>query len=170
MTNNRAQRGIVSNIELSYMFHCLRGSGINFDQSEIQVQYVYCKRAQPNLTRLINKADMKHLRYIISLFLLFALVACSGAGDKSDASSIDPSESIVHEDGWSIIPKIENGDRVYWFLAPEVNNVSPAMFKKIIHTNVKGESETKTVSQCDAPKQTCDDLMKKFKTLSEKYK
>jgi hypothetical protein len=38
---------------------------------------------------------MKHLHYIISLFLLFVLVACSGAGDKSDASSIDPSENNV---------------------------------------------------------------------------
>ncbi len=113
---------------------------------------------------------MKHLHYIISLLFLFVLVACSGADNKLDASSIDLSENIVHEDGWSIVSKIENGNRVYWFLAPEVNNVSPAMFKKIIYTNVKSKLETKTVSQCDAPKQTCEDLMKKFKTLSEKYK
>ncbi|MCK5662160.1 MAG: hypothetical protein KAI17_01675 [Thiotrichaceae bacterium] len=113
---------------------------------------------------------MRHLHYIISLFLLFFLVACTGADDKLDASSIDPSKNIVHEDGWSIVPKMENGDRVYWFLAPEINNVSPAMFKKIIYTNKKSELETKTVSQCDAPKQTCDDLMEQYKILSEKYK
>ena len=82
----------------------------------------------------------------------------------------NPSAKIAHEDGWTIVSKIESGDRVYWFLAPEVDNVSPAMFKKIIYTNVKSELETKTVSQCDAPKQTCDDLMKQFKILSEKHK
>ena len=113
---------------------------------------------------------MKYSHYIISLLLFFFMVSCSGTVDKSDTSSIDPSANIVHEDGWSIVSKIENGDRVYWFLAPEVNNVSPAMFKKIIYTNIKSELETKTVSQCDAPKQTCDDLMKQFKILSEKYK
>ena len=113
---------------------------------------------------------MKHLHYIISLPLFFVLASCSRADDKLNASSIDPSSNIVHEDGWSIVSKIENGDRVYWFLAPEVNKVSPAMFKKIIYTNKKSELETKTVSQCDAPKETCDDLMKKYKVLSEKYK
>ena len=113
---------------------------------------------------------MKHLHYIIFLFLFVVLVSCSGADDKLDASSIDASSDIVHEDGWSIVSKIENGDRVYWFLAPEINNVSPAMFKKIIYTNKKSELETKTVSQCDAPKQTCDDLMERYKILSEKYK
>ena len=113
---------------------------------------------------------MKHLHYIISLLLFFVLVSCSGTDDRSDASSIDPLASIVHDNGWSIVSKIENGDRVYWFLAPEINNVSPAMFKKIIYANVKSELETKIVSQCDAPKQTCDDLMKQFKILSEKYK
>ena len=113
---------------------------------------------------------MKHLHYIITLPLFFVLVSCSGTDNKSDASSNNPSANIVQEDGWSIVSKIENGNRVYWFLAPEVNNVSPAMFKKIIYTNVKSELETKTVSQCDAPKQTCDDLMKQYKTLSEKYK
>lgn len=113
---------------------------------------------------------MKRLHYIISLSLFFVLASCSGADDKTDASSIDASSNIVHEGGWSIVPKIENGNRVYWFLAPEVNNVSPAMFKKIIYTNVSNELETKTVSQCDAPKETCDDLMKQYKILSEKYK
>lgn len=122
---------------------------------------------------------MKHLHYIILLLLFFVLVACSGTDDKTDTSSIDPSveyltnnpsAKIAHEGGWTIVSKIESGDRVYWFLAPEVDNVSPAMFKKIIYTNVKSELETKTVSQCDAPKQTCDDLMKQFKILSGKYK
>ena len=122
---------------------------------------------------------MKHLHYIITLPLFVFLVACSGTDSKTDASGVghsveeltkSPSAKITHEGGWTIISKIENGDRVYWFLAPEVDNVSPAMFKKIVYAENKSELETKTVSQCDAPRQTCDDLMNKFKNLSEKYK
>jgi hypothetical protein len=122
---------------------------------------------------------MKHLHFIIALPLFFFLVTCYGTDRKTDASGVDPSveeltknssAKITHEDGWTIISKIENGDRVYWFLAPDVDNVSPAMFNKIVYTRNKSELETKTVSQCDAPKQTCDDLMKQFKNLSEKYK
>jgi len=122
---------------------------------------------------------MKHLHYIITLPLFVFLVACSGTDSKTDASGVghsveeltkSPSAKITHEGGWTIISKIENGDRVYWFLAPEVDNVSPAMFKKIVYAENKSELETKTVSKCDAPKQTCDDLMNKFKNLSEKYK
>lgn len=122
---------------------------------------------------------MKNLHYIFTLPLFVLLLACSGTDSKTGASgaghSIDdlaknPSAKITHEDGWSIVSKMENENRVYWFLAPEVDNVSPAMFKKIIYAGDKSELETETVSQCEAPKQTCDDLMKKFKKLSEKYK
>ena len=122
---------------------------------------------------------MKHLHYIITLLLFFVLIACSGTDNKTESSSINssveylakkPSAKTFHEDGWTIVSKTESGNRVYWFLAPEVENVSPAMFKKIIYKKVNSELETKTVSQCDAPKQTCDDLMKQYKTLSEKYK
>ena len=123
--------------------------------------------------------DMKHLHYIITLPLFIFLVACSGTDSKTDVPGVGhsvedltkiPSAKITHEGGWTIVSKIENGDRVYWFLAPEVDNVSPAMFKKIVYAKNKSELETETVSQCDAPKQTCDDIMKKFKNLSEKYK
>ena len=122
---------------------------------------------------------MKHLHYIITLPLFVFLVACSGTDSKTNASGVvhsvedlknNPSAKITHEGDWTIISKMENGDRVYWFLAPEVDNVSPAIFKKIVYTRDKSELETETVSQCEAPKQTCDDLMKKFKSLSEKYK
>jgi hypothetical protein len=122
---------------------------------------------------------MKHLHFIIAPALLFFLVACSGTDNKTDASGVDhsveylsnnPSAKITHEDGWTIISKMENGDRVYWFLAPDVDNVSSALFKKVIHTGNKSELKTETVSQCDAPKQTCDDLMRQFKNLSEKFK
>ena len=118
---------------------------------------------------------MKYLYYIIMLPLFFILVACSGTDSKTDAFGIghsakNPAAKITHEGGWTIISKIENGDRIYWFLAPEVDNVSPAMFKKIIHAKNKSHQETETVSQCDAPKQTCDDLMNEFKSLSENYK
>ena len=123
--------------------------------------------------------NKKHLHYIFTLSLLVFLVACSGTDSKSGATRVghsvedltkNPSAKITHENGWTIVSKVENGDRVYWFLAPEVDNVSPAMFKKIVYTGNKNELETKTVSQCDAPKQTCDDLMKKYESLSEKYK
>ncbi|PCJ85519.1 MAG: hypothetical protein COA54_10940 [Thiotrichaceae bacterium] len=122
---------------------------------------------------------MKHLNYIITLPLFFILVACYGTDYKTDASgagySVDdlaksPSAKITHEGGWTIVSKIENGDRIYWFLVPEVDKVSPAMFKKIVYTKNKSELQTKIVSQCDAPKQICDDLMKNFKNISEKYK
>ena len=122
---------------------------------------------------------MKYLYYIITFPLFFTLLACSGTDSKTDATgvgysvedlAIKPSAKITHEGGWTIISKIENGNRIYWFLAPEVDNVSPAMFKKIVYKKNKIELETETVSECDAPRQTCDDLMKKFKSLSEKYR
>jgi hypothetical protein len=122
---------------------------------------------------------MTNLHYIIILPLFVFLLACSGTDNKTDASGAghsvedlakNPSAKITHEGGWTIVSKMENGNRVYWFLAPEVDNVSPAMFKKIIYAGDKSELETETVSQCEAARQTCDDLMKKFKKLSEKYK
>lgn len=122
---------------------------------------------------------MKYLHFFITLHLLCLLAACYGTESKTetasrkhsvDALTEDSSAEITHEQGWTIVSKMENADRVYWFLAPEVDNVSPAMFKKIIYTGDNSELETKTVSECEAPKQTCDELMKQFKTLSEKYK
>ncbi|MBT8120711.1 MAG: hypothetical protein KJN89_13440 [Gammaproteobacteria bacterium] len=121
---------------------------------------------------------MNHLHFIITLPLLCLLAACYGTESKTENSSskhsveglMDSSAKITHEEGWTIVSKMENSDRVYWFLAPEVDNVSPAMFKKIVYTGNKSELETKTVSECEAPKQTCDELMKQFKILSEKYK
>ncbi len=122
---------------------------------------------------------MKYLNYIIILPLFVFLIACSRTENKVEAPNVghsltsptkNASSKIIHEGGWTIVSKVENGDRVYWFLAPEVNNVSPAMFKKIVYTGAKSELETKMVNQCDAPKQECDDLMSKFKSLSEKYK
>lgn len=122
---------------------------------------------------------MKSLQLIIALPLIFFLVSCYGTDSKTDAPGVEnpaadpaknPSAKITHEDGWTIVSRMENGDRVYWFLAPEVDNVSPAMFKKIIYDRNKSDLDTKTVSQCDAPKQVCDDLMRQFKELSERYK
>ena len=122
---------------------------------------------------------MKYLHFSVTLPLFILLVACSGTDGKTGASDVDdpvagltknPSAEITHEDGWTIVSKIENGNRVYWFLAPELDNVSPGMFKKIIYTDNKSDLKTETVSECEAPKQTCDDLMKEFKNLSEKYK
>jgi len=121
---------------------------------------------------------MKPLSHIITLSLCVFLVACFETNNKTDALSAghsvvdltkSPSAKITHEEGWTIISKKEEGDRVYWFLAPAVDNTSPAMFKKIVYSGGNSELETKTISQCDASKQTCDDLMMQYKTLSEKY-
>jgi hypothetical protein len=129
--------------------------------------------------RLRNRIDMKHLHFIIALPLFFFLVACYGTDSKTDTLGVkhsveeltkNPSSKITHKDGWTIVSKMENGDRVYWFLAPDVDNVSSAIFKKIVYVRNKSELETETVSKCDAPKQTCDDFMKQFKNLSEKYR
>ena len=122
---------------------------------------------------------MKHLHFFLTLPLFISLAACyatdrktgnSDAGHSVDELTKDSSAKITHEDGWTIVSRMENTGRVYWFLAPEVNNVSPAMFQKIIYSGDKRELESKIVSECEAPKQTCDDLMKQFKVISEKYK
>ena len=111
--------------------------------------------------------------------MLSFLVACFGDDNKANEPAIaksleqlsgSPSAEIMYEDGWTIVSKVEDGNRVYWFLAPEKDNVSPALFKKTIYANDESGLKTKFVSQCEAPKQTCDELMEKFRKLSEKYK
>ena len=122
---------------------------------------------------------MKFKYFTILLPLLSFLVACSGNDNKANEPAIaqsleklsgSPSADIVYEDGWTIVSKIEDGNRVYWFLAPEQDNVSPALYKKVIYANDESGLKTKLVSQCEASKQTCDELMEKFRKLSEKYK
>ena len=58
---------------------------------------------------------------------------------------------------------------MYWFLAPDIDGKSPAMFKKIINTTDKSQPAVKIISECDAPKQLCDELGTRFKEISEKY-
>jgi hypothetical protein len=117
--------------------------------------------------------------FTILLPLLSFLLSCSGNDNKLNEPAItesieklsgSASPDIMYEDGWTIVSKIEDGNRVYWFLAPERDNVSPALFKKVIYANDESGLKTKFVSQCEAPKQTCDELMEKFRKLSEKYK
>ena len=121
---------------------------------------------------------MKHLHLIIPFILSCSVVACNGTNGTSDPSNSynkfdsltkDSSAKFYHEDDRTIVSRTENGDRVYWFLAPDVDKATPAMFKKTVHATEKAQ-ETVTVSECEAPKQVCDDLMKRFKILSEKYK
>jgi len=121
---------------------------------------------------------MKSRFFIILLPLISVLVSCLGNDNKVNEPAItqsleklsgSPSADIMHEDGWRIVSKVEDGNRVYWFLAPEKDNVSPALFKKIIYLKDVSGLKTKFVSQCEAPKQTCDELMDKFRQLSEKY-
>ena len=123
--------------------------------------------------------SMKHLNFIVAFFLICFLVVCAGSDIATGSSNASnryenltkgPSSKTTHEAGWAIVSKMENGDRVYWFFAPDIDNVSPAMFKKTILIKDKSKQGFEVVSKCDAPIQVCDDLMKQFKILSEKYK
>lgn len=130
-------------------------------------------------TRFFYMISMKHLNFVVGFFLICFLVACAGSDSTTGSSNASntyenltkgPSSKTTHEDGWAIVSKMENGDRVYWFFAPDIDNVSPAMFKKTTLIKDKSKQGFEVVSKCDAPIQVCDDLMKQFKTLSEKYK
>jgi len=122
---------------------------------------------------------MNTFYFLISPLLLYFLVACSGPESAMDSSnsyqafanaSTKPAAKTFHDNDWTIISTTENGAQVYWFLAPDIDKASPAMYKKTIPANDKQEQETVIVSECEAPKQVCDDLMKQFKVLSEKYR
>ena len=121
---------------------------------------------------------MKFKFFSILLPILSFVISCSGSDNKADEPAITHSTEklsggapadIMYEDGWTIVSKIEDGNRVYWFLAPEKDNVSPALFKKIIYAKDVNGLKTKFVSQCEAPKQDCDELMDRFHRMSEKY-
>ena len=113
---------------------------------------------------------MKSARLII-LVLLVCVASCRNNNSVQDTEpASDPSASITHEDGWTIVSKEENGDRVYWFLAPDVNGASPAMFKKVINTSDKDQPAVKIISECEASKQLCDELGARFRQMSEKYR
>jgi len=123
--------------------------------------------------------SMKYLKFIVAFFLVIFIVSCAGTDGTTGSTNTSrtfeslskvASSTTMYEDGWTVVSKIENGDRVYWFFAPDINNVTPAMFKKTILDKDKSKKGFEVVSECEAPKQVCDDLMNKFKTLSEKYK
>jgi phage terminase large subunit-like protein len=124
---------------------------------------------------------MRSLTGIILLITIYFIAGCSKPQDATvsvnptvtynafEDASKKPDASITHDGDWTVVSRMEKGDRVYWFVAPDVNKVSPALFKKTIHVDDKDGKKIVIVSNCEAPKQTCDDLMEKFKTLSEKY-
>jgi len=122
---------------------------------------------------------MKPLYFLISPLLLYSIAAYS-VPDPAMASSNSyhafesakkqPAAKTFHENDWTIISTTENGAQVYWFLAPDRDKASSALFKKTIPAKDKLEQETVIVSECEAPKKVCDNLIKQFKTLSEKYK
>ena len=71
--------------------------------------------------------DMKHLRYIIMLPLFIFLVACYETDSKKDATAAghsvedlikNPSAKVTHEDGWTIVSKIENGEIITAVISP----------------------------------------------------
>ncbi|MDH5425887.1 MAG: hypothetical protein OEY29_12905 [Gammaproteobacteria bacterium] len=125
------------------------------------------------------------MRYFLSIISLLAIYLQTACSDPQEATvSTDPDvtygafkeatktadASITRDGDWTIVSRVVKGDRVYWFVAPDVNKSSPALFKKTIHLEDKIARENITVSKCEAPKKTCDDLMQQFNTLSEKYK
>jgi len=129
----------------------------------------------------------RHFLTTITLLTFYFLTACSEPQEETTQEatvSVDPTisydafeemtkkpdASITHDGDWTVVTRTVKGDRVYWFVAPDVNKVSPALFKKTIHFENKNSKETLTVSKCEAPKKTCDQLMETFKILSEKYK
>jgi len=122
---------------------------------------------------------MKRIPALFLSAMCFILLACNGTQNKASSPSIaqsvtkltsDSSADITHKYGWTIVSKIENKNRIYWFLAPDVNGTSPALFKKTIYTDVDSELKTKTVSECEAPKKTCEELMLRYKELSDTYR
>lgn len=122
---------------------------------------------------------MNTFHFLISFLLLYFLVACSGRDSATEHTnthqafenaSTKPAAKIFHDNNWTIISTTENGDHVYWYLAPDIDKASPALFKKTIPAKEKKEQETVIVSECVAPRQVCDDLMQQFKVLNEKYK
>jgi hypothetical protein len=128
--------------------------------------------------RFFYMMNMKPLKFIVPFFLFCFAVACIATESATAASNASntlenlakqPSSKITHDDGWTIVSGKENGERVYWFFAPDKANVSSAMFKKTILNKDKKKQGFEIVSKCDAPKQVCDDLMKQIKTLREKY-
>ena len=124
------------------------------------------------------------MRYFLSTISLITIHILTGCSEPQDATvSIDPTmtydaieeatktpdASITKDGDWTVVSRMEKGNRVYWFVAPDVDKVSPALFKKTVQLDNNSKT-TLTVSKCEAPKQTCDNLMKKFETLSKKYK
>ena len=81
----------------------------------------------------------------------------------------NPSASISHQDGWTVISLKEDGNPVFWYFAPEDHAVHPAMIKKTI-IEKEGEKESVIVSFCQAPKQKCDKFTEQFKSLNKKFK
>lgn len=125
---------------------------------------------------------MRYLLSIISLTTIYCLAGCSEPQeatvsvdhtmtyDAVEEAKKTPDASITKDGDWTVVSRVEKGNRVYWFVAPDIDKVSPALFKKTIHLMGNNIKETKSVSKCEAPKQTCDDLMEQFEILSEKYK
>jgi len=85
-----------------------------------------------------------NIRFFTIILPLIFLASCNGNDNNVSERALTPafekmlsnsSADIIYEDGWMIVSKIEDGNHIYWFLPPEKDNVSPALFKKIIFLN-----------------------------------
>ena len=77
----------------------------------------------------------------------------------------EPSAVISEKQGWTIISFEKEISFVFWFFAPKVNQVSPAVFKKIIAPN-NGVIETKIISLREASQAVCKEITQQFKNIN----
>ncbi len=122
---------------------------------------------------------MKPARIFTAFLLLIPGILVADNAVKVDEPSVyrafeaiknKTAATISHQDGWSIVSLTEKGNRVYWFLAPDEDNVTPALIKKTIHEKNNDIDEIVIVSECGAHKEKCEKLMKQFETISKGYK
>ncbi len=84
-----------------------------------------------------------------------------------EAPESKQSQSLL-DAGWAVVERKEDGNRVYWFLPPGEGEDKPAIFKKLIREDDAQRGVT-ILSECEAPKATCDELQQAFETLSSQY-
>ncbi|MFV9615074.1 MAG: hypothetical protein ACNYZG_03910 [Gammaproteobacteria bacterium] len=127
---------------------------------------------------LYKSIKLKIVKIVFTSLILHSTNLLADNEDVIDYSSVSetleklkkhPSSKISKQDGWLIVSLIENGNHVHWFFAPKENAAHPAVVKKTI-TVKDGSRETVILTLCEAPKQTCDDLIKQFKNINETYK
>jgi hypothetical protein len=127
---------------------------------------------------LYKSIKLKIVKIVFTSLILHSTNLLADNEDTIDYSALsetfeklikNPSSKISQQDGWSIVSLIEKGNHVHWFFAPKENAAHPAVVKKTI-TLKEGGSETVILTLCEAPKKKCDDLIRQFNNINEKFK